>query len=200
MTPCRAAAILSDMATDSGERTNGSGNTRFVESARGQGQTSSLGLPPEMLAKARARLRRFALLMCCFGLVGTSLLISVHWLMSVPSQGKFIYIFQIMSTLLAILLYLAARSDRLGHTTVLHLGLGYEVLACLLISIGVPYHFLASHSGFPHLTFVSVLIVLYPLIVPSRPRLTLIVSLVCAGTVPLGVWVVGLLISKAMPA
>jgi eukaryotic-like serine/threonine-protein kinase len=188
------------MAMDPGDRPDASSNTRFVQSPRGYSHNTSLGLPPELLAKARGRLRRFAFLMTCIGLAGMTIHVAVLWVMPTPSQGVFIYVFQGVSTLLSGLLYLVARSDRFAHTTVLHLGLGYEVLACLLISVGVPYHILTSTGQFPHLTFASVLIVLYPLIVPSRPRVTLFISLLSAGMAPLGVGIVGLLLGTALPA
>ncbi len=187
------------MSTAPGSSSTPSHHTRFVESAQSRTTVSSLGLPPEVLAKARQRLKRFALLMTGVSVLGMALLLTIHWVISTPAQHLVIHSFQLAAVVLATTLYLLARSPRMGHTAVLQLGLGYEVLSCLLISISVPYHFLNASGEFPHLTFASVLIVLYPLIVPSRPRVTLAVSLVCAATAPLGVWLLGMLLDKWLP-
>lgn len=77
-------------------------------------------------------------------------------------------------TLLAVL-----KRDLLRPKTILQVALGYEVLTCF----GVAY---AEQAAPPSgLSFVSVLILLFPLFVPTSPRQTLAASLASAAVAPL---------------
>jgi len=87
---------------------------------------------------------------------------------------------------------LAARSSRLGDRSVLRLGLGLEILLCLVISYGNAQHIYMENGHLPLLTPTSIIIVMFPLIVPSRPIHTFVVSLLAAASAPLGVWLIDL--------
>ena len=96
-------------------------------------------------------------------------------------------------------LYLAVRSERVTHTAALRLGLVFEVVMCLAVSIAVPWFYVEAYGHVPHITFTTVVIVLYPLLVPSPPRLTLLVALAAAATAPAGIAVVALLGDHGRP-
>jgi serine/threonine-protein kinase len=86
---------------------------------------------------------------------------------------------------LAVGLVFAALDRRLSHLAVLHIALAYEVLFCLVAAVlgtWLPYR---ETGQLPPLTWVTPIIILFPLIVPSPPRVTLTVALVAAATQPL---------------
>jgi serine/threonine-protein kinase len=177
------------------------GHTQFFGASKDRTLAGGFGLPPAILEKARGRLQLFALLMLSMGTLGT-VLGYITQLFGEPKDADplEIYVVEIGSIALAAALYLATRSKRLNHSTVLHIGLAYEVLICLLISIGVQWFIVTKYGHVPHITFVSVLIVLYPMLVPSPPRVTLLTALTAAATAPLGAWLVVRALEFDLPA
>jgi serine/threonine-protein kinase len=101
--------------------------------------------------------------------------------------------------LLSAVLYGFARSERFRPEFVLNLGLSYEIALCLLISLIIPWgvHSEALSLGvgdqltnlLPEITWVTPIIIMIPLIIPSRPSKTLLIAIVSAATVPLGLCV-----------
>jgi serine/threonine-protein kinase len=80
---------------------------------------------------------------------------------------------------------LAALSRRLTHLAVLHIALAYEVLFCFVAAVLGTWISYRETGQLPFLTWVTPIIILFPLIVPSPPRVTLIVAMVAAATQPL---------------
>jgi len=81
------------------------------------------------------------------------------------------------------LLYMAYER-RIGHATVLYTTLVFEVAVCFGIAL-ITLEILYSETGhLPLITWVTPLIILFPLIVPSPPRITLVVALLAAATRP----------------
>ncbi len=83
-------------------------------------------------------------------------------------------------------LLLVASFSSLGDRWVLSFALGVEVLLSALISIADPWTTFDRTGHLPGLTWVIPVIILFPLLVPARPRVTLIVSSLCALTMPAG--------------
>ena len=90
------------------------------------------------------------------------------------------------------LLYGIATSPAFKHARVLMLGLAYEVVICFVVSIGFPLSHIRYSGVIPDLTWVSIIIVVFPLLIPSPPRQTLFAALASAATVPLGLLVLQL--------
>lgn len=78
-------------------------------------------------------------------------------------------------------------ASRMKHNPemVLDMGLVFEVLNALIISLVTEWH---PRQDAQAVSWVCVTIVLWPAIAPSSPRKTLIAALAAATTVPLGIW------------
>ena len=92
----------------------------------------------------------------------------------------------VITIVLSVAIILAAGSRRVGSTRLLNLGLVFEVVLCAVISVANPLAVYDSSGVFPAITWVTPLIILFPLIVPCPPRRTLITAVLAALTVPLG--------------
>jgi len=81
--------------------------------------------------------------------------------------------------------YFIARSDKLSAVRLLQLGLLYEVLLALAVSLSLaePNWFAGPASGL-RWSGVAVLIIIYPVIVPNTMRATLVASLAAAASEP----------------
>ena len=103
-----------------------------------------------------------------------------------PDDQWIIHGEQLTSLVLTGALFLVARSPRFPDGLVLRLGLAYLIVACLNISTAIPAFLWSRSETIPYMTFATLLIAVYPLIVPSPPALTLGTSIAAAATVPLG--------------
>jgi serine/threonine-protein kinase len=150
-------------------------------------------LPPDLLEKSRGRVKLVALL-----ILGAILLELVS---DVPAEGPRALIGDLPAVaswggiLLSLVLYGFARSKRFKPGLVLNLGLLYQIALCMLISLILPW---ATHSAaielgvedlltvfLPQTTWVTAIIIMFPLIIPSTPRKTLWIAIASALTVPL---------------
>jgi hypothetical protein len=166
-------------------------------SSAGGGGRSTTALPPDLLDKARDRVKLIAVLFLGanlailfsdvpaegFGVLAEGLAEAVSWIMVLMSAG----------------LYIVARSKRLPPQLVMNLALAFEIAVCLLLALSIPYAHYATALQLgvegsltdllPFATWVTAIIILFPLIVPSPPAKTLWVAVVAAATVPLGLGV-----------
>jgi serine/threonine-protein kinase len=90
-----------------------------------------------------------------------------------------------IAIVLSIGLVIAAKKFREKPELVLNLGLVYEVLNSLIVSLVTEYF---PRRDAQAVSWVCITIVLWPAIVPSTPRKTLIASLAAATTIPLAIW------------
>jgi serine/threonine-protein kinase len=151
-----------------------------------------LGLPPELLARSRGRLKALAIIV----LVGTGADIVQMVAGALANRDQPIGVSNLMvfaGTLLTCACALAllglTRSRRLDDARLLNLGLVFEVLVCLLISLSNPLSLFTDTQTLPVMTWVTPMIIFFPLIVPCPPRRTVLVAIVAAATRPLGLWV-----------
>lgn len=142
------------------------------------------GLTPDLLEKARRRLKTLGWLM--LGIMGLGAVIDLSYAALVMRVVDPIWTVTGAATvLLSAGLVLLARDERLSHLTVLHLGLAYEVALCMAMAVLAPWLTFMETGDVPYVTWVTPLIILFPLIVPSPPRITLVVAIVAAATRPL---------------
>lgn len=145
---------------------------------------SRFTLPPQQLAKARSRLSFLALIFACMCVVAsaTDRLFSGFYAHSLLP----VYVFNgITSTIL----YTLTRIKRIGDRWVLSLGLVYEVLMCLSVSMGFTWVQYQVAGTPPPITWVCVVLVAYPLIIPTRPMRTFATATIAAAMVPLGLFI-----------
>jgi len=92
--------------------------------------------------------------------------------------------------LLSILLLVVALRKRVWVPRLIRTALAVQVLVCLSISLEAAWRCSELDRHLPEVTWVSVIIVMVPLLVPAPPRTTFIVSIICASTVPIGMLIV----------
>lgn len=156
---------------------------------------SSFGLPADLLQKSRRRIRIVALLVLIGAGADTVLMVGsfVAWVLGrlvqqdLPSPIPFAGNLVTLASAAAMLL--AARSSRLRDTLLLKLGLAFEIFLCLIISLSNPASEYATSGTLPNLTWVTPLIILFPLIVPCPPRRTVVIAVLAAATRPIGIWI-----------
>ncbi len=143
------------------------------------------GLTPDLLEKARRRVRFIAWLM--LGSMGLGSAIDLIYTKIVLGEVDSIWVISsVVVVAISTGLLFAAYSPRLAHLTVLRLALVYEVVTCLLVATVLPSLMIDLTGQYPYMTWVTPLIILFPLIVPSPPRVTLVTALLAAATRPLG--------------
>ncbi len=158
-------------------------------------RSTSVSLPPDLLERARDRVKLIALL-----LLGASLFLLIS---DVPAEGVGVLvesIDQAMSWTIVVMsavLYAFARSKRFGPQLILNLGLLFEIAICMLLALGIPraHYMIALELGavehltdlLPFTTWTTPIIIMFPLIIPSPPAKTLWVAVAAAATTPLGV-------------
>lgn len=93
----------------------------------------------------------------------------------------------VLSLALCLSVFLVAGFSTLGDRAVLGFALGVEVMLAILISIADPWTTFDRTEHVSGLTWVIPVIILFPLLVPVRPRITLIVSSLCALSTPIAI-------------
>ena len=150
-------------------------------------------IPPELMDKARTRLMGFARLMAIISFFGLLFgLIVLPRIM--PERGAAglgpLRATQLLVILFSTLLYLAGRDRRIGTGLLLNAGLVYEVFFSFVGSASQLWGFYTATGHYQLVTMASLIIIAYPLIVPSPPLTTLIAALASGATVPLALFAV----------
>ncbi len=152
-------------------------------SASATPRRSAITLSPQQLAKARSRL---AFLTLIFAVMCALAVVLEHTLYAKdPYRIYPVYIFNGITSLA---LFALTRWRRIADRWVLGLALVYEVLMCLSVSMGfvwIQYQFTATPPG---VTWAAIVIVAFPLIVPTPPWRTFVAALSSAAMVPLSLY------------
>lgn len=175
--------MYDDFSTRTGNQGEVLSPRRSARSLRWFAATKDFGLPHDLLHQARVRLRRLAALGAL--LVGAGVLANV--LVGVEFSDR-TYPFHLTNLFLCTAMYLAARVGKVPNGLALNLGLLFEVLVCLVNSIGVIWARMENHGHLPYLTWTCIIVVAFPLIIPSPPRKTLVTAVAAAATVPLSLF------------
>jgi len=156
-----------------------------------RGATTSL--PPDLLDQVRGRVQLLALLILCASAVDP-LAYGGRWLYSaargVPLPDGFGSMAGFQWASLAVIaisfgLWVAARSARVSSSRLIDLGLAYEFLVCLDIAVTTNWQQFLDAGTLPNLTWVPVLVILFPLVLPGPPRRMLAGAVLSAATSPL---------------
>jgi serine/threonine-protein kinase len=154
------------------------------------GSTTETGsLPLEQQTLARTRLRQIALVALCLTLGGTLAgwaLPEAEW--TTADYQRFAVVLG-ASLALDVGLFAATRSERLSNRAVLRLGLVYAALRAGSFAVATTLLHQTSGIAHPRMTFATLAVVAFPLIVPTPPRRMLPVAVCGAGFQPLAVLV-----------
>lgn len=146
-----------------------------------------LELPLEVLRTARHRVRVAGAL----GLLGYAAFLLFELTGASPA-GALEHAIRRTHDLLGIALsgavLLVAAAPQVPDRSVLRVALAGEVLLCALISTLMPWAQFVRLGALNSLTWVVPVILLVPILVPAPPRTMVLVSTVCALTMPLGPW------------
>ncbi|MCA9728848.1 MAG: hypothetical protein KC729_14250, partial [Candidatus Eisenbacteria bacterium] len=174
-----------------------SGNTTLLhpQAKRAPSGGSTL-LPPHLLDQVRGRVRVLALvLLIAFAFDPVSYLIVLITGLTagkgLPEDLAVHLRFDGASFAVAVLsfvLWWIARRSSVKASTLLGLGLAYEILVCFVISVQTySWVYLEDHV-ITRLTWVIGVIVLFPLVLPAPPRIILSSSIVSALMSPFGLF------------
>jgi serine/threonine-protein kinase len=148
-------------------------------------------ISPGLLEKARLRVRVIAWLM--FVIMGIGALIDLIYAgIVLGTLDPILVASAVFGVAISAALLFASYSSRFTHVVVLHLALTYEVVTCLLMATVLPWFTHTMFGYLPLVTWVTPLIIMFPLIVPSPPRVTLVTALLAAATRPAGLVFLGL--------
>jgi len=166
---------------------------------------SGYGLPPDLLRQSRRRVRIVGLLVLLATGADTILMVIdlVLWWLSPdppPFTNQIPFAGNLLALTGAVIVVAAASSRRVRDTTLLQLALGFEVFLSVTLSLSNPVSVYELNGSLPTLTWVTPLIIFFPLIVPCPPRRTVITAVLAASTRPLGLWVLSLTGQIPVPA
>jgi len=149
---------------------------------------SSFGLAPEIAKKARARIKWFAFAMLVMSLLGIGFNV-VFLALGTFVEQEFSRNVLVLgaNAAVAAAIWWVARTPRFGDSLVLSLGLVLEFLICFGAAIGTNMDAYQKHGAMAEMSWVTPVIILFPLIIPYPPRRMLVASLVTAMTEPASV-------------
>jgi serine/threonine-protein kinase len=154
----------------------------------GASQFAWSGLTPDLLRRARRRVKTVAWIMLV--VMGLGAVIDLAYAALVIGEVHPVWLIgSAVAVLLSVGFVLVVRSERVSHLTVLHMALAYEVVFCFFLSVLTPWLMYVEIGEVPYVTWVTPLIIFFPLIVPSPPRVTLMTAIAAASTRPLGLFV-----------
>ncbi len=154
-----------------------------ISSTAGESHTS---LPDDLAEDSVHRLRVATVVWACLWGIGVVMNHLVRPLLHLPPQFALVWppladALAILYILIAVVLYAAA--PRLDGERLVNVALTYEVV--LALGVGIVNQWNPAVLG-GRISWMCILILIHPLIVPSTPRKTLIVSLIAATMDPVG--------------
>jgi len=90
---------------------------------------------------------------------------------------------------LALVVIVTARSKRIADITALSVGLAYEVCLCWIVSFAAQRAAIGLVGRAPEITWTSMIIVVFPMVIPLPPRRLLVASLLAAISAPVSLLV-----------
>ncbi len=146
---------------------------------------SDCGLPPDLLAKARTRIAGLAGVLGALSLIAL-LLNATAFREEVDSAVQPQHL---LAVGLALVVIVTARSKRIADITALSVGLVYEVCLCWIVSFAAHHAAIGLVGRAPEITWTSMIIVVFPMVIPLPPRRLLVASLLGAISSPVSLLV-----------
>jgi len=143
---------------------------------------TGFGLPTELREKAQRRLAILAGIFAVNALIAILIAPAIWARLGLENLGT-VQVVQVVFLVSSAAMFGMARFGPAGHPRILDLGLVYEVTLCFIGALGESIVFGGS-GRVPLTTLAHVVIVAYPLIIPSPPSRTLIAALAAGATVP----------------
>jgi serine/threonine-protein kinase len=158
---------------------------------------ASSGLPLDLLNQAASRLRILALLYAfIFFMAGIAPVLLfpselAHFFSSFVQWGP-----SVIGIGIGLLVALVIGSSRLPLPAVMNLGLAFEIVSCYAIAAAefADPQMLEMHQGFMGLSWVAVWVLLFTVVVPTRPRRAVLAALASVSSVPVVVGLVMLIV------
>ncbi len=147
--------------------------------------TREYGLPPDLLAKARTRMALLAGVLGALSLIASLLNATVF----AGQVGAAVQLQHLLAVGLALVVIVTARSKRISDITALSVGLGYEVCLCWIVSFAAQHAAIGLMGRAPEITWTSMIIVVFPMVIPLPPRRLLVASLLAAISAPVSLFV-----------
>ena len=149
-------------------------------------------LPPDLLEQVRQRVRLLAgLFAFAFGF--DLVLFSIQWALAaargqpLPAEvasSEPIQWANLLALLASLGLWWGAQSRRLAPSRLHAIGLAYQVCVCFTIAFIAFWQQYAATGILPTLTWVPVVVIIFPLVMPGPPRRMLAVALLAAAMSP----------------
>jgi serine/threonine-protein kinase len=142
--------------------------------------SSAGGLPLDLMAKSRTRIAGLA------GVLGALSILAILLNATVFREEvhSAVQPQHFLAVALSLVVIVTALSKRIGVTTALNVGLVYEVCLCWIISFSAQRAALVLTGRPPEITWTSMVIVVFPMIVPLPPARRLGASILAAISAP----------------
>ncbi len=141
--------------------------------------------PSHLVAQARRRLGFLA------GLLAALFVVDLVFSIDLTRADPAVIGADIAAIILAIIVVLLVLWRRIPTEAVLNVGLLFEVAFCFIISLSMTAFHHSIFGTVPIMDFVTPVIIMFPLIVPTPPRRALVASLAAASAPPLSVLFLG---------
>ena len=158
-------------------------------------QWNSATLPPDLLEQVRGRVRLLALFFLAasafdpllyFGAWGVTALRGHEPPSDFLARLPFQWI-NLAAAAASAGLWWIARNRRVSPARLLTVGLAYEVVICFVIAIGTIWEYYITDHLLPYMTWVPVIVVIFPLIMPAPPGRTLVAAVAAAAMTPVAI-------------
>ena len=150
-----------------------------------QGRISGYGIPPDLMAKARVRIAGLATVLGALSLA--AILLTVTFYREYVDDPVAPH--HLLAVAMAFVVVVTARSKHISDTTALTIGLVYEVLLCWIVSFSAHQVEIESFGRPPEVTWASLIIVVFPMVVPLPPSRLLVASILAAISSPVSMLV-----------
>lgn len=149
----------------------------------GSGSRVTRELPPDLLNDAARRLAIAALSIVCLYAFAAPMMFYVES-SGIRPPRPFGLLIATSGAVLSLVVYCLARWGRLAPKRLILLGLSYEVALCGIISLWEQFGKFPE-GEYREMSFVCLVLVLFPALIPATPRRTLLTAVLAAATGPL---------------